>query len=189
MITGMKPAKLLMSMALSLLVIACYAQGEKITVESFSSGIVKLLYKGQTGSVKVSIVNGQSETIFSESLKGPTFLRPYNLAEIGPGSYKLVIEDKDGKTEKNVSFAIKKVESIVDVSKIGNTKNKYLLSVENKSTDEIQVRVVDSDGNVLHDESITVNGKFAVVYNLDRVKSGLTFQVTGSSGVEKTFSF
>ncbi|HTJ51217.1 MAG TPA: hypothetical protein VL443_17270, partial [Cyclobacteriaceae bacterium] len=77
----------------------------------------------------------------------------------------------------------------IDVSKIANATNKYLLSIENKESDQIQVKIFDQAKNVIHEESITVNGKFAVVYNLNKLKSVPTFEVSGSSGVRKNFNF
>jgi hypothetical protein len=190
----MKPTKFVSLIAfLYLFVLTCAGQApEKVTVQTdVSSGIFKLTYKAAApGTVKVSIINSKDETIFTETLtKMAAFVRPYNFNDQGMGNFKILVEDKDGKTEKIVSFSVKKVESAFDVSKIANAQNKYLLSIENKDADQIQVRIVDAEKNVLHEESITVNGKFSVVYNLNKVKASPTFEVAGSNGVWKTFTF
>ena len=189
----MKKMKFIVPIALlSMFALSGYGQAsEKVTINSdLGSGTYMLIYKTtQSGNVKVSILNSKGETVFTESLKTGSFKRPYNFSDLEPGEFKIVVEDKDGKTEKVVLYAINKVESIVDVVKIANAQNKYLLSIENKESDRIQVRIVDSEKNVLHEESYTVNGKFAVVFNLSKVKTSPTFEVAGSSGAWKTFTF
>ncbi|HEY3403252.1 MAG TPA: hypothetical protein VGK59_07685 [Ohtaekwangia sp.] len=176
---------------LSAAVLTCSGQAsEKVTVQDLGYGIFKLVYiSNAPGSVKVSIANTKGETIFQETIpKTASFARPYNFNDQGTGEYKITVEDKDGKTEKKIAYTIKKVESLVDVFPIANTPNKYLLSVENKESDQIQVKILDTSNNLLHEESINVNGKFSVVYNL-KVKTKPTFEVTGSSGNTKTFTF
>ena len=163
---------------------------EKVSVQDLGSGIFKLVYLDTTpGTVKVSIVNSKGSTIFTESLpKTTSFARPYNFNDQGPGDYTIVVDDKDGKTEKKITYVINKVESLVDVFPIANAPNKYLLSVENKESDQIQVKIRDKQNKILHEESINVNGKFSIVYNL-KVKTTPTFEVTGSNGNTKTFTF
>jgi hypothetical protein len=188
----MKPVKFIACLILfCALCMTCYGQTEKVSIADYGSGIFKLIYMAnEPGTVKVSILNSKDETIFTESLyKVSSFSRPYNFNDQGAGNYKMVVEDKDGKTEKPISYSIKKVESLIDVSKIANASNKYLLSIENKESDQIQVKILDQAKNVIHEESITVNGKFAVVYNLNKLKSVPTFEVSGSSGARKNFNF
>ncbi len=175
--------------------IVCNGQTfEKVTVlTDMGSDVFNLIYKTKAttpGTVQVSILNGKGETVFTESIsKTLSFSRPYNFNDQGEGSYKIVVEDKDGKTEKNILYSIKKVDSNIEVEKIANAKNKYLLRISNTDADQIQVRILDRDKNVVHEESITVNGKYAVVFNLNKINSSPTFEISGSSGNVKTFTF
>lgn len=163
---------------------------DKIAIADVGSGIFKLVYKSNdSGPLKVSIMNSKGETIFTETLKTSAFMRPYNFNDQGPGEFKFVVEDKGGKTEKTILYSIKKVESKIDVSKIANAQNKYLLSIENNDSDQILVRILDSQKDVIHEESLTVNGKSAIVFNLNKIKDSPTFEVAGSDGVWKTFTF
>ncbi|MGC4023572.1 MAG: hypothetical protein QM734_17270 [Cyclobacteriaceae bacterium] len=179
-------------MFLCALISSSYGQAaNKVTLMDVGSGIFKLIYRttGQD-NVKVTLLDNSNHTIFTETLyKTGSFARPYNLNDEDGGDFKIVVEDKDGKTEKNFSYAVNKVESNIDVSKIANAQNKYLLSVENKDADQISVRIYDSEKNLIHEQSIRVNGKFSVVYNLEKVKDRTVFEVAGSNGVAKTFTF
>ncbi|SRR5260221_3461073 len=160
-------------------------------VSDATAGIYKLIYKtSEAGKVKVSIYNVGRELIFTETLLNvESFIRPYNFSNLSQGEYTIVVEDKNGKTEEKVNYFFKKVTSTVEVSKIANEANKYLLSVENKETDLIDVKILDGADNILHQQSMTVNGKFSVIYNLTKVKGEVTFQVTGSNGQTKTIKY
>jgi len=166
---------------------------ERVTIQYYIGGdIVKVIYKANTpGTVNVTIMNDRRETIFTESIPNTaSFSRPYNLSELRSGKYFVVVEGKEGKTEKELTYAIKKkVESTIDVIKIANATNKFLLSVENKEADQIQVRILDQDKKVIHEELLSVNGKFAIVYNLSRITGTVTFEVGGTSGNWKTFTY
>jgi len=166
---------------------------ERVTIQYYIGGeIVKVIYKTNTpGAVSVTIMNDKRETIFTESIQNTaSFSRPYNLSELKSGKYFIVVVDKEGKTEKELAYAIKKkVESTVDVIKIANATNKFLLSVENKEADQIQVRILDQDKKVIHEELLSVNGKFAIVYNLSRITGTVTFEVGGTNGNWKTFTY
>ena len=160
-------------------------------VSGATTGVYKLIYKGtEAGKVKVSIFNVNRDLIFTETLLNvESFIRPYNFSNLSQGEYTFVVEDKHGKTEEKVDFYFKKVQSTVEVSKIANELNKYLLSVENKEADLIDVKIIDSENNVLHQQAMTVNGKFSVIYNLSTVKGEITFEVTGSNGETKTIKY
>ena len=164
----------------------------KMTVISDATrGIYKVVYKTtEVGKVKVTIFAASHEMIFTETISNvESFVRPYNFNTLPQGEYTIVVEDKNGKTEEKVNHFFKKVESVVEVVKIANEANKYLLSVENKETDLIEVKIFDAASNLLHEQSMTVSGKFSVVYNLSKVKGDVTFEVTGSNGKTTTVKY
>lgn len=173
-------------------VVANAASPVKMTVISdVTTGIFKVSYKStEVGKVKVSIFNESQELVFTETLTNvESFVRPYNLSNLSQGEYTIVVEDKNGKNEQKVNYTFNKVESAVEVIKIANEANKYLLSVQNNESDLIQVRIYDNEHNLLHEQSMTVNGKFSVIYNLNKVKTAPTFVVTGSNGEPRTVNY
>jgi hypothetical protein len=163
----------------------------KTFISEATTGVYKLVYKTTgAGKVKVSIYDENRDLIFTETLTNvESFIRPYNFSNLSQGDYTIVVEDKTGKTEEKVAYYFKKVESAVEVTKIANEANKYLLSVENKETDLIDVKILDAERNILHEESMTVNGKFSVIYNLTTIKGEITFEVIGSDGLIKTIKY
>jgi hypothetical protein len=163
----------------------------KVFITDMGSGIFRLAYTTSVPeNVSVSVVNNKGETIFKESLhKTSSFSQPYNFSDQPAGDFTVVVEDKQGKTKNTISYAIRTVESTIEVSRIANSPDKYLLAIENNDLDQVQVRILDKDNNSLHDETIIVMGKFAVVYNLSKLKTLPTFEVTGSNGIRKTFRF
>jgi hypothetical protein len=190
----MKPTKIIVTLAFFCgSILTCTAQtAEKVTIQSdLGYGIYSLVYKTPVPeNVKVLILNDKGDVIFKESLaKTMSFSRPYNFSDQPAGEFTIVVEDKDGKTERKIMYAIKKVGSSVDVSRIANASNKYLLVIDNKEADQIQVKIVDKGKNVVYEESIMVNGRYAVVYNLDKLNTAPTFEVASSDGIWKTFSF
>jgi flagellar hook assembly protein FlgD len=185
--------KMLTLVALMMSAVFSYAASpiKMSVVSDATTGIYKVVYRSaEAGKVKVSILDANKELVFTETLNNvESFSRPYNFSNLSQGEYTIVVEDKNGKTEEKVSYHFVKVQSTIEVAKIGNEQNKYLLSVENKATDLIHVRILDVTGNVLHEQSMTVNGKFSVVYNLNKVKTAPIFEVSGSDGAMKTVNF
>lgn len=156
-----------------------------------TSGIYKVVYKAaEVGKVKISIFDEKHELIFTETLNNvESFVRPYNLSNLDQGQYTIVVEDKNGRTEEKVNYTFKKVESAVEITKIANELNKYLFTAQNTEADQIVVRIYDQESNLLHEQSMTVNGKVNVVFNLNEVKTTPTFVVTGSNGEMKTINY
>jgi hypothetical protein len=154
-------------------------------IPNATSGVYKVCYKGaEAGKVKLSILNANSEVVFSEVMTGvSSFIRPYNFSQLTEGEYTIVLEDKAGKQVEQVSYHLNKVESLISVSKLAGFDNKFIVSVANKGTDLVNVRISDLAGNVLHDQTEKVDGHFALIYNLNEVKaytSKVTFEVSTS---------
>ena len=165
-------------------VVAFGAPVKMTVVSDATRGIYKVVYKtSEMGKVKVSIFNDVRELVFVETITNvESFVRPYNFNSLPQGEYTIVVEDKNGRTEEKVNYFFKKVESKAEVTKIANEAGKYLVSIENKESDLIEVRIIDAENNVLHDQTMTVNGKFSVIYNLTKVKGEVSFEVIGSNG-------
>ncbi|HLZ16986.1 MAG TPA: hypothetical protein VKQ08_08095 [Cyclobacteriaceae bacterium] len=185
------------SLLLSASVVGVGQSPEQVTIQTdLGYGIFNVIYKTKAtmpGTVHVSILNDLGKVIFTEAIyKTRSFSRPYNFNDIGMGEFKLLVEDSEGKIEKKISFTSpqkKGVESDIQVVKIGNSPNKYILAIANNEPDEIHVKILGADKEVLHDESIAVSGKYSVIFNLTHIKTSPTFEVTGSNGVLKTFEF
>lgn len=156
-----------------------------------NSGIFKVTYKSnEAGKVKISIFGAAHELVFTETLaRIESFVRPYNLSNLAQGEYTIVVEDRNGRSEEKIDYTFKKVSSAVEITKIANEADKYLLNIQNSERDLIQVRIYDNDGNLLHEQSMSVKGSFSVIYNLSKVKTNPVFEVTGSDGESKRINY
>jgi len=156
---------------------------------SEGSSVFKLYYKGeQKCSVKVSILNEQGKSVFSESIRSKNgFVRPYNFSELGVGTYTILIEDAQGIQKQKVTYAegkIDKIEKQINLVKL-NEEGKYLVLVKSKSSDRINVSVYDQFNKLIHSQDKTVKDDFAEVLNLKNINQ-FTIEISDSNGVLKT---
>lgn len=156
---------------------------------SEGSSVFKLYYKGeQKGSVKVSILDEQGKSVFSESIRSKNgFVRPYNFSELGVGTYTILIEDAQGIQKQKVTYAegkIDKIEKQINLVKL-NEEGKYLVLVKSKSSDWINVSVYDQFNKLIHSQDKTVKNDFAEVLNLKNINQ-FTIEISDSKGVLKT---
>ncbi len=191
-----------MKSKINALVIACvmmsFAAAANPTLFSVtptaSTKVFNINYKAVgSGTVKISIFNSDNELVFTEALSGVTsFVRPYNFSELSEGEYTIVVADKNGKLAEKVNYASNKIESFISVSEIANAENKYALNVSNNGTEDVFVRIYNSENTLLHEQAVKVTGSFGLIYDLNKVKSeanSITFEVATSSGKFEKITF
>lgn len=151
---------------------------------------VKLFYKGtKQTDVKVSIYNAANTLVYSETIKNVDgFVRPYNFTNLEEGEYSIELLGENGRQVERVIYKLGKVEKLANVMHVTGEPNKYILSVANKGQDVLTIRIYGDKGVLLYSQTQNVNGDFAQVYNLDKYKGGLTFEVSDSKGVTKSLS-
>jgi hypothetical protein len=156
-----------------------------------TGSIVKLFYKGSVaGNVKVAIYNAKGEKVFTEILRNiENFVRPYNLSSLEQGEYTIELEGVDGKQIQKVSYFKGKIEKLMHLVHLQGTDNKYVLSVANKGSEKLQVKIYDGANNLLYNETESFQGDFAKIYNLDKVGEKFLFEVTDQNGVTKSLSY
>jgi hypothetical protein len=153
---------------------------------SNGSSVFKLYYKGeQAGMVSVSILDKNNKTVFYESIRNKNgFVRPYNFSDLGAGTYTLVIEDKQGKQTKEITYTARKIEKVINLVKMQEA-GKYLLSVKSTASDRITVSVYDQFNKLIHSQDKDVKNTFAEVLNLKSINQ-FTIEISDSNGVLKT---
>lgn len=189
----MKIKSLLFAAAFSISAFAFAADFSPIAkvVASETSGVYNVMYKSVSASkVKVSIYSASNVELFTETLMGQnSFVRPYNFNSMAEGEYTIIVEDAHGKTVEKINHTIEKTESLIRVIRLAEEPNKYMLSVVNKGTDNVTIAILNNAGEEIHSERQTVNGDFAVVYNITAAGVKPTFTVTSSNGNVKTISY
>jgi hypothetical protein len=159
-----------------------------------SQGIYKVYYKSAEASrVRVSIYGERNELVFTEVLSNVTaFVRPYNFSELAEGQYTIVLEDKNGQQVEKVNYVVNRVNSVIRVTEVANSSNKYCLNVVNDGAENVSVKIYDAN-QLLHEEVIAVKGQYGIIYNLNKVVrtpgNNLTFEVVTSSGAVKSVTF
>lgn len=162
-----------------------------VVINQKQAGTYKVIYEGaQQGKVKMNIRNSSGETVFTETINGLNgFIRPVNFSGLEFGEYTIEIADAAGKQTQTVNYQnTAVVAKNVHVAKIG-AEAKYLLAVANPGSEQINVKIFDGENNLVHNETVTVNGSLGLVYNLKEVAGTPTFQVSDNSGAVKTIKY
>ena len=161
-----------------------------VAVTNNGSSVFKLYYKAiASGKVKVSILDANHNAVFSETIsKSNGFARPYNFSGLSEGDYTIEVEDTSGKMVEKVSYSSEKAQKLVKVTKVAGNESKYLLTVSSRKADFIGVKIFDSQGDLLLNQSYPVNGEFAQLFNLKKI-GAFTIQVEDGSGIIKTVSY
>lgn len=157
-----------------------------------ASGIYKVCYKStETGRVKLAIYDRNNKLVFSEVMNNvASFIRPYNFTQLAEGEYTIVLEDKTGKQVEKVNYRLNKVESIIRVSKLAGSDNKFVLNVASTGSESIRVKIYDGADKLLHEQTEIVNGSFGLIYNLTPVKvSSVRFEISTGSGKIETITY
>ncbi|MBX2966617.1 MAG: hypothetical protein KF845_10755 [Cyclobacteriaceae bacterium] len=150
-----------------------------------TTGIYKVVYQGlETGKVKTTILNSKQQVVFSEVITNvASFIRPYNFNGMEAGEYTIVLEDKFGKQVEKVSYKKNKIESTIHVAKLTKENGKFLLTAVNNGTETIRVNIYDSREALLYTRQEIVTGEFALVYNLNGVRSSsIRFEIIDNTG-------
>jgi len=185
-------AKLILAMAISLMGSVAFAQESAnpkfVVVSKNVPGVYKVIYDnpGATKS-KLSIYRSSGEKVFSETLNVGGFVRAVNFKGMYSGEYTIEIADNTGTYKEKVVYSTSA--SSVHVARLNKESNKYLLSVANESPAEINVRILDGENNVVHTQSLAVNGSVGLVYDLASVQGAPTFEVGDDAGNFRTIKY
>ena len=147
------------------------------------SEVVKVIYKGTTGKIKLNIYDASSKLVFSESRNVEQgFILPLNFAGLSAGTYTVELVDAAGvKTEKINYQPAKATPANVHVAKLAQ-EGKYLLSVAN-ANDLVTIHIFDANNNLIHTSTKESAGSFAQIFNMQSVEGGATFEVINAAGV------
>jgi hypothetical protein len=170
-----------------------FAQGpgpRMVVISQKQSGSFKVIYEGdQIGDVNMTIRDAKGNMIFTETTRNVDgFIRPVNLKGMNPGEYTIEIADSKGQQIQKVSYSNETAIHTVHVSRIAE-KDKYLLTVASQGSEKINVKIFDGANQLVHNESLMVQGDFGLVYNLKNVAGMPTFEVTGKTGSVRTIKY
>jgi flagellar hook assembly protein FlgD len=144
----------------------------------------KLYYKGaEQADVKISILNGRNNVVFSETLKKVEgFVRPYNFSKLPEGEYTIQISDKFGRQIEKITYKQEKPEALAHLLKVDGSEAKYLLTVSSRGESDVTVRIYDNTNSVIYNKTEIVSSDFARIYNLEGIGGEFTFEVSDAKG-------
>ena len=179
-----KSVLLAVFMSASVLAFANEPVNSKLAVvNQKESGIFKLIYKSEDkGSVKLNILDNSGAVVYQETFKSVGgFVRPVNFTGMEHGEYTIEIVDNTGKSVQKVNYAEKATISKVRIVKTPEA-GKYLLAVANEGIDEVNVKIYNGASELVHNETLSINGNFGLIYNLKQITGQPTFTVTDKTG-------
>lgn len=158
-------------------------------ISAKGSEVVKVIYKGTTGKVKLNVYNNAGQIVFTETRQVQEgFIRPLNFTGLQAGEYTIELIDALGVQSEKISYQpVVTVKTMaVHVAKLPET-GKFLLSVaaaQNTPNRNITIRIYDINNNLIHTSKREAVGDFAQVFNIQNVEGGYTFEV--AAGNEST---
>ena len=161
-----------------------------MAVVKTTSTSYKLIYKSEEASdVKVEIFNSKNALVFSETIeKSRGFARPYNFGSLADGEYTIKLDNGSNWLTETVDFHKDKDAKIKEakLAHLTHLKDgKYLLTVAGSGQNRLSIRIYNEDGKVVREDSEPVNGNFAQVYDLRRIRGSLSFEITDQNGATK----
>jgi 6-phosphogluconolactonase (cycloisomerase 2 family) len=162
------------------------SESQFVVFNQKETGLFKVIYQG-TGkqTVTMKIYGQEGKVVFKESINSTKgFNLPVNFTGMEAGEYIIEIEDENGKKLQKVSYGTETKIQSVHVSKV-NEDGKYLFAAKSNGAERINVNIFDGEGNLIHNQSLMVNGDLGLIYNLQRVVGTPTFEVTDNTGSTK----
>ena len=163
-------------------------------IPATAGNIFTLHYQTPSGIVKVSILDRNSNVVFSEFInETSSFTRPYNFSQLAAGEYKIVVSDKSGRQEQVVKYGIAVKKSYIKVSEVNKEESRFALNIGTATEERVTVRIYDNAKGLIHEQEVEVNGNYGLIYNLSKVRSSeksiVMFEVSTSAGQVQTAMF
>lgn len=146
------------------------------------------------GTVKVSILDKNNEVIFSELInESGSFTRPYNFSQLDKGEYKIIVQDRTGRQEQIVKYGINENKSYIKIAEMNKDENRFVLNIGTAAEEIVTIRIYDNAKGLVHEQEISVNGNYGLIFNLSKVRSSqksiVMFEVSTSAGQVQTAMF
>lgn len=137
-----------------------------------------LIYTGAApGKVQVKVYDEKGRLLRTDKINNVRgFKQPYDMSDLEPGTYKIVVSDSAGET--SLLANVLPTEEIA-VNKLAN--NKFQLIYRDSSSEKASVGIYNKNGELLFSEDISFKKGFSKVYDLSKITSGgLTFEVSAN---------
>jgi hypothetical protein len=149
--------------------------------------VFKVVYSGQSDSpVKVAILDNQGAEVFSENIDASHgFIRPYNLAQLPQGDYKICVMDESGEHTEKICTRL--TEWAARISRLEDTEDKFMLAIPHQANTEVSISIYDKENRLLYSVNEDITGGYAKVYVLKNLPEGVTFKLINHSTWEEKY--
>ncbi len=165
----------------------------KMAVMKIAPDNYKMYYVSpEEGKVKVRLYNEEGIRIYCKKINSDEgFALPYNFKELEPGNYTFEVINPDGSVLRQVVNHADLVEQIeldaleANVQRLENS-NKFELLVMKPNQQEVQIKIKNSNGLVLHTERVNFERGFKRTYDLSDIDSeDFTFVIINGDDVKE----
>lgn len=143
-----------------------------------------LIYKGnKVANVAVAIYNAKNELQFTEVIrKSDGFVRPYDLSGLQNGDYTIVVKNNsDEILSESVNISPTKSSLMTQVVKT-KENNKYVLTIADKKSEYVTVRVSDETSTILYEKRESLKGQMAKLFSFKGTNNLYIFTVIDQAG-------
>ncbi len=152
-------------------------------VPSQTAGKYSLIYADDTpGVVRVKVLDEMGHILRVDRIQNKSgFKKPYDMSDLGPGNYQLVISDKDG------DFSLlARVQEIEEIGVNQLDANRYQLVYKDSHGGDAKIGIFDEEGELIHTERVIFTKGFSKVYDLSSIGSkGFTFEVSSNNSSKR----
>ena len=185
--------KLLLVVLLAVVSNATFAKIGEVKVTKDSSAIFKLHYsKPVMTKVKIQILDEKGKKVFSETINKGTqsFVRPYNLNEVGEGTYTFQVIDNEETTTFEFDYRTEKAAKATTLANIKKMDNeRVFVMLANQTSTSVTINILENGKNI-YTAVEAVNGQFAQLFNLKGANlQNVSFEIYENSELVKRASF
>jgi hypothetical protein len=156
----------------------------KIVVVKKDESHVRLIYKSnKVSNVEVAIFNKKNELQFTEVIrKVDGFARPYDLSSLQHGAYTIVVKnDSDESLSEAIEISAIKPSLLTQVITM-KENNKFVLTVADKKSNYVTIRVTDEESTVLYEKRESLKGQMAKLFSFKGTNNLYIFTIIDPAG-------
>lgn len=170
-----------MTMAACLLVVGSVLAADdsdtKISVRSFQNGskkaLIRVVNSTSVEQALLRIKDQQGRVLHREVLKGEdAYMKKYDFSSLPSGEYVVEVRTENGITEEAFSLSESKAQVVYFKPAIKVETEKVSVVFQNRIDSPVSLKLFDERGQVLYEERVASQEKFAKGLDLSRLNSG-----------------
>ncbi len=156
-------------------------QESRATVVETRGDIFKVFYTdNSTSPVTILLTDEHGNVLRRDVVRNDNaFMKRYDLSNLKSGKYAFEIKDKQGRITKDVQIQ-DQADDLVAIRCL--CENRYQLLLEQKNGKPVSLCIYNTEGEMIHKESINSKKGFSKVFDLSKFNSeNYTFKISDNS--------